>query len=243
MDFSKHDLQRVWGNIKPNFGLSNYGSFHVSFVELPLNTSDGIINFKINNSIYEAIKTTKQYSLVQLSSKDMVYAEKLIQRGDEFIDGTTIEQYNSRKGDYLLIAKNLGSSDEEYKTKIDFIKISTGEILKTKIIEASPSNFSKELSDWLFALLMPPCKVEVLGREINVFTNVRTFVKDYYKYQIIEMREVKLGSKTENIRVPLAVLKLKGQYGQKIVFEIDEILDEGYKKININNTYYLGINN
>ncbi len=242
MDFSKHDLQKIWGTLKPNYLLSNSGSFPISFVELPFNEmKDGMINFKINTLIYDAIKATTQYSLVQISSKDLVYAEKEKQKGEEFIDGKTIEQNNSSKCDYILTAKDLGSNLEMYKVKLDFISVSTGEILKTTIIETSPTKFSKELSNWLHGLIMPPCRVEIVGSEVNVFTIVTTTLTNDFKYQIIEMRKVEMGDKIENIRVPLATLNLKKKYGQKIVFEIEEILEEDFVRINKANTYYLSV--
>lgn len=239
-DFSKHDLQKVWGNIKPNYGMSNYTAFSVSFVELPVDQSNtDIINFIINSNIYNALENLPKYNLMQISSKELVYAEKEIQKGEEYIDGKTVNQYNARKSDYIIIAKNLGSNTDRYKVNLNFISTSTGEILKETVIESSASMFSSEVSNWLYTHIMPQCRVELNGKKVSVYTNVRTTIKSNFKYQIIEMREVILGNSTETVRVPMAKLKFKEQFGQKIIFDVEEILENDFKKVKNSNDYYL----
>jgi len=240
IDFSNHDLRKVWGNIKPNYGLSNYSAFPVSVVELPIDQSnDGIINFKINSMIYNALESLPKYNLIQISSKELVYAEKEIQKGEEYIDGETVKQYDSRKSDYIIMLNNMGSSADKYKVNIDFISTSTGEILKSKVIESDPTSFSSEVSNWLYTHIMPPCRVELNGKEVYVYTNVRTSIRNNFNYQLIEMKEVKLGNSTEIVRIPLATLKFKEQLGQKIIFEVKEILENDFKKVKNSNDYYL----
>ena len=189
--------------------------------------------------IYNALESLPKYNLIQISSKELIYAEKEIQKGEEYIDGETVKQYNARKSDYIIIAKNLGSNTDQYKVNLDFISTSTGEILKTTVIESSASMFSSEVSNWLYTHIMPPCRVELNGKEVYVYTNVRTSIRNNFNYQLIEMKEVKLGNSTEIVRIPLARLKFKEQLGQKIIFEVKEILENDFKKVKNSNDYYL----
>jgi hypothetical protein len=241
MDFSKHDLQKVWGNIKPNYRINNHASFPVSYVELPLEDAEnGIVNYKINTSIYDALESLPKYNLVQISAKELVYAEKDIQKGEEYMDGSTVDQNSSRKSDYMIVVKDLGSTVGKYKINVDFLSSATGKVLKTETFETSPEKLSNEFGNWLYARIMPPIKFEVQDKNVIVYTNVRTTIREDFQYEIIEMREVKMGSKTESVRIPLVTMKLKEQLGQKIVFSIDEVLEDGFKKVVTNNTYYLG---
>ena len=241
-DFSSHDKQKIWGNIKPNYGMSNYTAFPTSFIEMPLESSDnGVVNFEINTKIYNAINQMPKHSLVQIASKELVYAEKNIQKGEEYMEGSVVDQNSSRKSDYIIKATDLGSSPEKYKVNIDLISSSTGKVLKTTVIDCTPGQFVNEVYEWLFVRIMPQCRVERSGNTVNVYTNARTTITDNFKYQLIEMRKVQMGSKTETIRVPLASLKFKKQLGQKIIFQLDEVLDDGFKKIDPSVIYYLGV--
>ena len=239
------DINKVMGQIYDGLRLTNDEAYPLSVLEFKLTQDDKcFVNYDLNTQLYDAIRMSPQFFLIQIEEKDIVYAEKNIQKGEEFLDGSTVKQSNSSKGEYLLLCNDLGSTLEKYKVELKLVNKATGIIIKNIIIDCLPKDYKHEIAVFLNQVLMHQCRIIRNGsKSIDVFTHVRLNMHNDVEYNIVEMRKIELQGKTESIRVPLAKIKLIEQLGQRASFKIIEVLDAKFNDIKETNTYFLSLTN
>jgi TolB-like protein len=94
----------------------------------------------ITEEISNAFIKTKRFILVERTKMDALKKEKNLQKTEDFIDGSTVEQGKSLGAEFLISnTLNSYSNDGEvckFSLALKVIEVSTGQVLTSEIIEA-----------------------------------------------------------------------------------------------------------
>ena len=110
---------------------------------LPVESTDGKTykeTVEITETVTNAFVKTQRFILVERSKMDALKTEKKLQKGEDFIDGSTVEQSKSL-GAQFLISSTLGSYSNngevcKFTLNLKVIDVTTGQIINSEAIEA-----------------------------------------------------------------------------------------------------------
>jgi hypothetical protein len=240
---SKYNPSNLIGQTSTNVYLSNTRTLQLSYVELDeIKENSEFIRFDINSKIYESINSNNTFLLFQSQNKDLVYKEKNIQKSEEYLNGNSIDQYKSNKGQYVLFAADLGSNFNEYNITLRVVDGSTGIVEKEKTIISKPSNFSKEVSNFLKEIFMTECRIASVSKnEVQIFSTINLNISSEDVISILDWKEMNLGGKTVKVREPIAQLEFEKKEGQLYTLKLKKVINDSFNNFSESKIYYIAI--
>ena len=240
---SKLKPSNLIGQTSTNVYLSNTRTHQLSYVEIDeIKENNKFIRFDLNRKIYESINNNTSFLLLQSQNNDLVYKEKNLQKNEEYLNGTSIDQYKANKAQYILFATDLGSNLNEYNIALRVVNASSGVVEKEKTIIATPSNFSKDVSNFLNKIFMTECRIASVSNskvEICSYANLNISSEDIVT--ILDWKEMNLGGKTVKVREPIAQLEFEKKEGQLYTLKLKKVIDDSFNNFSESKIYYIAI--
>ncbi len=154
---------------------SEIGTYHhvpVAFVDLKFtgNPADDFCKKQVNNAVYNALYDFACINLIESDELSLVKKERELQKSEEFIDGSFIEQFKASGAQYVLSISEFSQNQRFVKFKLSALDVSTGEIAKDYLIECHISNIDEVIKYHINLLFVSPIAIgENSKKQIKVY--------------------------------------------------------------------------
>lgn len=137
--------------------------FHVpvAYVDLKLsgNPADDFCKKQVNNAVYNALYDFACINLIESDELSLVKQERALQRSEEFIDGSVIEQFKASGAQYVMNISDFSQNQRLVKFKLSALNVSTGAIEKDFLIDCHISNIDEVIKYYINLLFVSPIAI------------------------------------------------------------------------------------
>lgn len=152
--------------------INTYFHVPVAFVDLKLtgNPSDDFCRKQVNNAVYNALYDFACINLIESDELSLVKKERELQKSEEFIDGSVVEQFKASGAQYVLNITEFSQNQRFVKFKFSALDVSTGEITKDYMIECHISNIDEVIKYHINHLFVSPIAIgDISMKQIKVY--------------------------------------------------------------------------
>lgn len=168
-------------------------SYYTSYTNDDVTTGDAVT--AIENAVTDAFMKTKRFVIVDREKMNEIHSEKELQKGEDFIDGSVIEQSKSLGAEYIVTGDVAKASSKTTQTSAPY----AGTITTVK----SDISFNIKVIDVSTGTIMASNSFSAKGRGKNAFENalddikpqIEQFIKDNFK---VTLSVVSIDKKDEN---------------------------------------------
>ena len=204
--------------------------FFTTVIDLPYNaqTREGYLKKRINQALYCAIGQLPQLGLIESDLLPKLKEERELQKGEEFMDGHTVEQLKAVGASYLIRISNFHIDKKESNVvsfTLSFLDIASNVVVKTCEIKSHVSNLDEAVKYHLSSIFTFPCSIgKIDNKNVVLYSKVpiHANIGDSFKLTFIKTMTAPTGALISQ-RVELATLKYTAYQGMKHIFVIDEI--------------------
>lgn len=204
--------------------------FFTTIIDLPyeMQTREGYLKKRINQAIYSAVGQLPQLGLIESAMLPKLKDERELQKGEEFMDGHTVDQFNAVGATFLInISKFIANETDPdiVSFTLNFLDVASNTVIKTFDIKCHLSNLDKAVQYYLSYVFTFPCAVgKTDSKTIELYSKVPigANVGDSFILTFIKTTKGPNGIPVSQ-RVELATLKYAEYQGMKHLFAIDEI--------------------
>ena len=142
--------------------INTYCHTPVAFMDLKLsgrNSMDDYCKKQINNAVYNALHDYAAINLIEYDELTFIKAERELQKSEEFIDGSVIEQFKASGAQYILNITNFLQQKEIVTFKLSVIDVSTNAIEKDFLINCHISNIDKIIKYYINLVFVSPISI------------------------------------------------------------------------------------
>lgn len=185
----------------------------------------------IQDAVTDAFVKTKRFALVEREKMDQVKGEKNLQKNEDFIDGTVIEQSKSLGAQYLVMG-NVTKADVEKST-------TTAPIAGTITSQNAEITFSLKVVDVTTGLIVASGSFSGTGRGKNAFDraledikpDIEKFIKENFKVTLTVASVEEKGKNGEAVKVLISGGTSIGmaENSELKVYEATELTVDGKK--------------
>lgn len=167
--------------------------YYSAYNNSDVTTDDGVT--AIEDAVTDAFMKTKRFVIVDREKMNQIHSEKELQKGEDFIDGSVIEQSKSLGAQYIVTGNVSKASSKTNQTSAPY----AGTITTVK----SEVAFNIKVIDISTGAIMASNSFSAKGRGKNAFENalddvkpqIEQFIKDNFK---VTMSVVSVDKKDEN---------------------------------------------
>ena len=147
--------------------IGTYFHVPVAFVDLKLsgNSVDDYCRKQVNNAVYNALYDFACINLIESDELSLVKKERELQKSEEFIDGSVIEQFKASGAQYVLNISEFSQNQRCVKFKLSALDVSTGAIEKDFLIECHISNIDEVMKYYINHLFVSPIAIGDLSKK------------------------------------------------------------------------------
>ena len=190
---------------------------------------DGYAKKLINQAIYGAIGANRQFRLIELNMIDAVKSERDLQKTEEFIDGYTVEQFQSVGASYYVTVSDFEIEGTNVKFNVNMYDIESNSLLKSVECASSLQNINHNAKVAMSSFFV--IQAEVLSyekKQIDIVAPFGIWADVGQKFYLAMVKEdKKTGAyRRENI-AELNYLRYRGMAHS---FIVKEVLDEATMK-------------
>ena len=193
------------------------------------NTLDDYCKTEINNAIYNAIYNLDVINLIENNDLKYVKSEREIQKTEDFINGSVIEQFKASGALYLLALTDYSQNNKIVSFKMDLINIENGSIEKSYPVKCHISHVDEVVDHQMSKVFVSPSAIgSISNKQIVVYPIFPLASKLGDSFNILYNKPITNpvdGSIIYN-RVEVATGKLTEWNCQEYVITIDKILDK-----------------
>lgn len=193
------------------------------------NTVDDYCKAEINNAIYNAIYNLDVINLIENNDLEYVKSERELQKTEDFIDGSVIEQFKASGAMYLLALTEFSQSNKIVNFKMDLINIENGSVEKSYPVKCHISNVDEVVDYQMSKVFVSPSAIgSVSNKQIVVYPTLPLASKLGESFNILYNKPITNpvnGSVIYN-RVEVATGRLTEWNCQEYVITIDNIHDK-----------------
>lgn len=201
-------------------------------------TLDDYCKAEVNNAVYNAIYNIDAINLIESNDLALVKNERDLQKSEDFIDGSVIEQYKASGALYLLALSDYSQNDKVVNFKMDIISIESGSVEKSFPIHCHLSNVDEVVAYYMSTVFVSPTAIgRASNKQIIVYPMLPLASKIGEEYSILYNKPVVNPTDGTVIynRVEVAKGRLVEWNCQEYTIEVDKILDkEDYNMIHQN---------
>lgn len=186
---------------------------------------DGYAKKLINQAIYGAIGANRQFRLIELNMIDAVRSERDLQKTEEFIDGYTVEQFQSIGASYYVTVSDFDIEGTDVKFNVNMYDVAANSLLKSVECTSSLQNINHNAKVAMSRFFV--IQAEILSyekKQIDLVAPFGIWAEVGQKFYLAMVKEdKKTGSfRRENI----AELNYLQYRGMAHSFIVREVLDE-----------------
>lgn len=193
------------------------------------NSLDTYCKTEINNAVYNAIYNLDAFNLIENNDLSFVKSERELQKTEDFIDGSVIEQFKASGALYVLSLSEFTQKEKIVNFKIDVLNVETGTIIKSFPINCHISNIDNVVEYYINKIFISPSSItSVSNKQIIVYPTIPLASKLGETFSILYNKPIINpvdGSVVYN-RVEVATGKLVEWNCQEYIIAIDKILDK-----------------
>ena len=200
----------------------------------------------INNAVFNAIYDLDVINLIENDDLANIKNEKELQKTEDFIDGSVIEQFKASSALYLLSLADFSQSDKVVNFKIDVVNVSNGSVEKSFPVNCHISNIEEVVRYYINKIFISPSAIgQVSSKQITIYPIFPLASKIGESFTILYNKPITnpVDRSVSYNRVEVATGKLTEWNCQEYVISIDKILDKedfnGISKTKDNGLYYL----
>lgn len=228
--------------------MSTYFHVPVAFVDLKLsgNPTDDFCKKQVNNAVYNALYDFACINLIESEELALVKKERELQKSEEFIDGSVIEQFKASGAQYILNITEFSQNQRLVKFKLSAIDVSTGAIAKDFMVDCHVSNIDDVIKYYINLLFVSPIAIgDFSKKQMKVYPMLPIASNEGEPFSILFNKPTKnpMTGQTIYNRVEIARGTLTQWNVQEYVMTITEILSkEDFEAISSNKgtgLYYL----
>lgn len=218
--------------------IGTYFHVPVAFVDLKLtgNPADDFCKKQVNNAVYNALYDFACINLIESDELSLVKKERELQKSEEFIDGSVIEQFKASGAQYVLNISEFSQNQRFVKFKLSALDVSTGAIEKDFLIDCHASNIDEVIKYYINLLFVTPIAIgDVSKKQIKIYPMLPIASNEGEPFSILFNKPTKnpMTGQTIYNRVEIAKCTLTQWNVQEYVMTITQITSkEGFEAMN-----------
>lgn len=223
--------------------INTYHHIPIAYINLKLsggNITDDYCKTQINNAIYNALYDYACINLIESEELSLVKSERELQKNEEFIDGSVIEQFKASGAQYILNITDYSQKDRFVKFKLTVLNVSTGTIEKDFLIDCHISNIGKVIKYYINSIFISPIAIgDYSNKQIKVYPLLPVATNEGEEFSILYNKPIKnnITGQISYNRIEIAKCKLTHWNIQEYVMTISDIISkEDYDMIGNNKT-------
>ena len=190
-------------------------------------TFDGLVKGRINNAMSDAITKHVGLQLIEHDQLISLKKERELQKGEDFIDGHTVEQMKSIGAQYLLKLEDYQRDGAQVHMKISLISVEQNKILRTIDVVSAIDNIENEMYKQLCERITYPCVVRMVGKDKIEVTSTLSFTsKDNCILELTKAFQNPITQEVSYNRVDVCSLKFDTYMGNKCTMSIDKVISK-----------------
>lgn len=224
------DIENTFACLTEKNTLALEQRFFTTIIGIPydINTRDGYLKKRVNQSVYCAVGQLPQLGLIESDLLPKLKAERELQKGEEFMDGHTVEQFKAVGASFLISITNFNVDEKDpdvVSFTLDFLDVASNVAIKTFDVKCHISNLDEAVKYYLSYVFTFPCAIgEVDNTTIAIYSKVPICanIGDSFILTYIKTTTSPSGDPISQ-RVELATLKYTEYHGMKHLFTIDKV--------------------
>ena len=204
--------------------------FFTTIIDLPYETQtrEGYLKKRINQAIYCAVGQLPQLGLIESAMLPKLKDERELQKGEEFLDGHTVEQFKAVGAAFLISISNFTAYETDpdiVSFTLNFLDVVSNTVIKTFEVKCHLSNLDKAVQYYLSYVFTFPCAVgKIDSKTIELYSKapIEANIGDSFILTFIKTVKGPNGVPVSQ-RVELVTLKYAEYQGMRHLFTIDEI--------------------
>lgn len=221
----------ILSNLKTS--LNSEARYPVTYESLPYIETDiyGYMKKEINGSILAAIGRIEQFSMCERELISDIKQERDLQKGEEFIDGKTVNQGLSVGAQYLIKVSNLDLNPYDYiaEFQLEVYDIATNTLMKSFPIKCHLSKVEDFIYYNLNNVLVFKCKISSsTNKEIEILSQLPIDAEKGDKFTLYAQKAYTdpITNKISYNRVAVAELSYLSYSGMKHKLKVNKILEK-----------------
>lgn len=211
--------------------INTYSHIPVAVVDLKTYGSkmDDYCKIQINNAIYNTLYNYAFINLIESDDLSFVKNERNLQKTEDFIDGSVIEQFKASGAYYILSLSDFTQQNQIVKFNMSLVDVETGAVEKDVLINCHVSNVDKVVSYNISNFFVSPIAVGAYSKkQITVYPECPIASNVGEPFTILYNKPICNPMTGETIynRVPLAKCVLTKWNCQEYIMTVNEILDQ-----------------
>lgn len=211
--------------------IGTYFHVPVAFVDLKLtgNPADDYCKKQVNNAVYNALYDYACINLIESDELSLVKKERELQKSEDFIDGSVIEQFKASGAQYVLNISEFSQNQRFVKFKLSALNVSTGAIEKDFMIESHVSNLDEAMKYHINLLFVSPIAIgDISKKQMKVFPMLPIASNEGERFSILYNKPSKnpMTGQTIYNRVEIAKCSLTRWNVQEYVMTVTQILSK-----------------
>lgn len=223
--------------------INTYKHLPVAIVELKPtgSTMDDYCKIQINNALSNMLYNNPFINLIESDGLSLIKKERELQKTEDFIDGSVIEQFKASSASYILCLSDYSQKNQIVNFKISFVNIESGSVEKETLIKCHVSNIYDVVNYNVNNFFVAPVAISAISKkQVVVYPVAPIASKHGESFTILYNKPIKNPINGETIynRIPLAKCILSKWNCQEYIMTVNEILDkEDFDKLStIKNT-------
>ena len=184
---------------------------------------------QINNAVYNALYDYACVNLIESENLAVIKAERNLQKTEDFIDGSVIEQFKASGARYILNTSEFSNDQDIVRFKMSVVDISAGTVVKEFLINCHISRLDEVVKYYINQIFVAPIAIgKVAGRQIDVYPVLPIASSEGESFSILYNKSIVDPISGKNIysRIEIAKCTLSKWNGQEYVLTIDEVLSK-----------------
>lgn len=214
-------------NPQPLFRGTNQISMTFFGLDYDFNSYDGLIKNRINNAIYNAISLHPGLQLIEHDHLPELKKERELQKGEDFINGHTVEQMKAIGASTLLTLESYNRQGTEVSFKVSTISVAKNQIIKTVDVKSSIDNIENEMYKVICDRAAYPCTIKFVDKD-KIEMNSVISLRDGNDC-ILELKKEIRNPLTNEVTfslIDLCHLTFTEYMGNRSIMSIDKILSK-----------------
>ena len=193
------------------------------------NTLDDYCRTEINNAVYNAIYDFDAVNLIENNDLAYVKSERELQKTEDFIDGSVIEQFKASGALYVLALSEFSQKDKIVNFKIDILGVESGSVEKSFPVNCHISNVDEVVNCCISKIFVSPSSItQATNKQVTVYPRIPLASKIGDSFSILYNKPIKnpIDGSVMYSRVEVAAGRLTEWNCQEYIITLDKIYDK-----------------
>ena len=218
--------------------LNTYSHIPVAVADFKIsgNSFDDYCKTQINNAVYMALSNFDEVNIIENNELVLIKNERELQKTEDFIDGSVIEQFKASGAYYVLRLSEYTQNDQVVNFHMNVVDVESSTIVKDFAINCHISNIDKIVNYYVSLIFVAHCSIaQATDKQLTVYVLHPIASYPGEPLSLLYNKPIKNPMTGETLynRVVVAECQLSEWNGQEYILRVSNVIDkEDFAKLN-----------